>query len=241
MLELHQFRHSALCLKVRMVLQAKGLTYRTVEITPGIDQISIFLLSGQRQVPVLVDGDTVLADSSAIARYLETREPLPALIPTDPQHAAQLHLIEDWADTTLAYASRSALVEAAAKDPELRAALLPEGLPSLVRQAMGTLPAHWIGGFGELLNPGRQANLLASLEQIASAIQVRSWLVGEAMSIADLAVAAQLSLLRFPSSADVSLVGKGVPGFGDHPRLQPLFEWRDQLEFKLMEQSLEEV
>ncbi|HAE30268.1 MAG TPA: glutathione S-transferase, partial [Flavobacteriales bacterium] len=25
MLELHQFRHSAFCLKVRMVLQAKGL------------------------------------------------------------------------------------------------------------------------------------------------------------------------------------------------------------------------
>ncbi|GCE65012.1 glutathione S-transferase [cyanobiont of Ornithocercus magnificus] len=241
MLELHQFRHSAFCLKARMVLQAKGLTYRTVEITPGIDQVSIFLLSGQRQVPVLVDGDAVLADSSVIARYLESREPLPALIPADPQQAAQLHLIEDWADTTLARASSSALVEAAAADPGLRVALLPDSLPNPVRQAMGTLPTSWISNLSGLLNPDKRANLLTSLEQLALAVQVNPWLVGDTMSIADLAVAAQLSLLHFPSSADVRLAGKGVPGLKDHPRLQPLFEWRDQLELKLMERSLEEV
>ena len=60
MLELHQFRHSAFCLKVRMVLQAKGLSYRAVDVSPGIGQLAVFRLSGQRQVPVLVDGDTVL-------------------------------------------------------------------------------------------------------------------------------------------------------------------------------------
>ena len=32
-LELHQFRQSAFCLKVRMVLQAKGLSCRTVDVT----------------------------------------------------------------------------------------------------------------------------------------------------------------------------------------------------------------
>ena len=126
MLELHQFRHSAFCLKVRMLLQAKGLSYRTVEVTPGIGQVAVFRLSGQRQVPVLVDGDQVLADSSAIARYLNQREADPALIPTDPRQAAQMHLLEDWADTTLAAAVRVALVQAAALDPELRVALLPD-------------------------------------------------------------------------------------------------------------------
>ena len=60
MLELKQFRHSAFCLKVRMVLQAKNLKYRVVEIIPGIGQIGIFRLSGQRQVPVLVDGENLL-------------------------------------------------------------------------------------------------------------------------------------------------------------------------------------
>ena len=45
-----------------MVLQAKGLSYRTVDVTPGIGQVAVFRMSGQRQVPVLVDGDVVLAD-----------------------------------------------------------------------------------------------------------------------------------------------------------------------------------
>ena len=67
------------------------------------------------------------------------------------------------------------------------------------------------------------------------------FLVGEAMTLADLAVAAQLSLLRFPQSAGSPLAGRGVPGLSDHPKLQALFHWRDQLELKLMERTLEEV
>ena len=93
MLELHQFRHSAFCLKVRMTLQAKGLSFREVEVTPGIGQIALFRLSGQRQVPVLVDGDDVVADSSAICRHLEALRPDPALIPADARQRAQMHLI----------------------------------------------------------------------------------------------------------------------------------------------------
>ena len=241
MLELHQFRHSAFCLKVRMVLQAKGLSYRTVEVTPGIGQVAVFRLSGQRQVPVLVDGDQVLADSSAIARYLDQREADPALIPTDPRQAAQMHLLEDWADTTLAMAGRTALVQAAALDPELRVALLPDDLPDPVRSVMGAIPGGWVNNVTELVNQGERADLLASLEQLAASVQSTPWLVGDSMTLADIAVAAQLSLLRFPSSAGSALACKGVPGLSDHPKLQPLFAWRDQLEFKLMERTLEEV
>lgn len=241
MLELHQFRHSAFCLKVRMVLQAKGLSYRTVDVSPGIGQLAVFRLSGQRQVPVLVDGDTVLADSSAIARHLEQREPEPNLLPSEPQLAAQVHLIEDWADTTLAAAGRSALVQAAALDPELRVALLPDDLPDPVRSAMGVIPGGWVSTVSELVNQGERAELLSSLEQLAAAVQSNPWLVGPSMTLADLSVAAQLSLLCFPPSSGSQLAGKGVPGLMDHPKLQPLFQWRDQLELKLMERTLEEV
>ena len=241
MLELHQFRHSAFCLKVRMVLQAKGLSYRTVEVTPGIGQVAVFRLSGQRQVPVLVDGDTVLADSSTIARHLEQLEPEPSLLPAAAKQAAQVHLIEDWADTTLAAGGRACLVQAAALDPELRVALLPDDLPDPVRSVMGAIPGRWVNSVSELVNQGERAALLASLEQLAATVESSPWLVGESMTMADLAVAAQLSLLRFPSSAGSSLAGRGVPGLSDHPKLQSLFHWRDQLELKLMERTLEEV
>ena len=241
MLELHQFRHSAFCLKVRMVLQAKGLSYRTVEVTPGIGQVAVFRLSGQRQVPVLVDGDIVLADSSAIARHLERREPSPGLIPMDPRAAAQTHLLEDWADTTLAAGARAALVQAAALDPELRVALLPDDVPDPLRSVMGALPGGWVSNVSELVNQNERAELLASLEQLALSVQCNPWLVGDAMSLADLSVASQLSLIRFPPSSGSALAGKGVAGLSDHPKLQPLFHWRDQLELKLMERTLEEV
>ena len=74
-MELHQFRHSAFCEKVRLVLAAKGLDYTVVEVTPGLGQLELFRLSGQRQVPVLLDGSEVIADSTAIALYLERHHP----------------------------------------------------------------------------------------------------------------------------------------------------------------------
>jgi len=102
MLELHQFRHSPYCLKVRMALAAKKLEYRTVEITPAIGQIDIFQKTGQRKLPVLFDKETTIHDSSSIIRHLEKIEMYPKLIPEDPKQASQAQIIENWADTTLA-------------------------------------------------------------------------------------------------------------------------------------------
>ena len=217
-----------------MALQAKGLSYREVEVTPGIGQIALFRLSGQRQVPVLVNGDDVVADSSAICRHLELLGPEPALIPADPRQRAQMQLIEDWADTTLASAVRAALVQAAADNAELRDVLLPDDVPSPVRQVMSTLPGGWLSSLGELLGQEQRASMLSSLCAVADGLDLNGCLVGDTISLADLAVAAQLSLLRFPASAGELLAGRGVPGISDHPRLQDLFRWRDQLETRLI-------
>ena len=61
-MELFQFRHSAFCEKVRLILAAKGQPYDVREVTPGIGQLELFRLSGQRQVPVLLDGGETIAD-----------------------------------------------------------------------------------------------------------------------------------------------------------------------------------
>ena len=62
-------------------------------------------------------------------------------------------------------------------------------------------------------------------DQLCSLVQVRSHLVGDALSLADLAVMGQLSLLRFPESAGAPLAGRGVPGLADDPQLAPLWAW----------------
>jgi glutathione S-transferase len=232
-MQLHQFRHSAFCEKVRLVLAAKGLSVELIEVTPGIGQIGLFRLSGQRQVPVLVDGETVVADSTAIALYLEQHHPQPALLPEDPALRARVLLLEDWADTALASGVRLALLQAAAADPDLRTALLPEATPAPLRQLVGALPSG-LGALADslgesLLGSGERQQLQRSLDQLAVLVGQGPYLVGSSLSLADLAVAAQLSLLRFPTSSGADLAGKLVPGLGDHPLLEPLFSWRDQI------------
>ncbi|MEX1316592.1 MAG: glutathione S-transferase family protein [Synechococcaceae cyanobacterium] len=232
-MQLHQFRHSAFCEKVRLVLAAKGLDYTVVEVTPGLGQLELFRLSGQRQVPVLVDGAEVIPDSTAIALHLESRHPLPALLPSDPAERARVLLLEDWADTALASGCRLALLQAAAADPVLRAALLPEATPAPLRQLVSGLPGGVMGGMGEaiggVLGQQQRLQLQSNLEQLAALTAAQDHLVGQQLSLADLAVVAQLSLLRFPASSGAPLAGRGVSGIADNPLLGPLFSWRDRI------------
>ncbi len=235
MLELYQFPHSAFCLKVRMALKVKNLSYRIINVTPGIGQIKTFRLSGQRQVPILVDGSNIIFDSTEIVEYLDQNFQGPKLIPEQAKHAAQAHLIEDWADTTLAQASRAELIKAASIDKDLLIALLPNEIQNKLRKVASHLSLDVIKGLTNLVNQEKISNLLTHLEYISNLVKTNRWIVGESISIADIAIAAQLSLIKFPSSSGNLLAGKGSKGFSDNPKLISLFEWRDQLDIELMQ------
>ena len=232
-MELHQFRHSAFCEKVRLLLARKGLDATIVEVTTGVGQLELFRLSGQRQVPVLVDGGEVIPDSTAIALHLEASHPQPPLLPADPVARARVLLLEDWADTALARGARLALLQAAAADPVLRAALLPEATPAPLRDLVGALPGGLIGSAAEamrdLLGPCELRQLHRSLEQLSLLVTQRPYLEGDGLTLADIAVVAQLYLLKFPVCAGAPLAGRGVEGIADNPVLEPLFAWRDRL------------
>ena len=226
-MELYQFRHSAFCEKVRLLLSAKQLSYRVIEVTPGIGQVELFRLSGQRQVPVLKDGADVVADSTTIAQFLEEAYPEPPLIPEQSGARALALLLEDWADTSLATGVRMALLQAASHDPILRKALLPSATPAPLKGLVGAMPADLLGGVGQVFGRGSREQLLASLEHLSQLVREDDHLVDDVLSIADLAVAAQLYHLKFPASAGVELRQRGVPGIVDNPLLEPLFSWRD--------------
>ena len=53
-------------------------------------------MSGQSLVPVLVDGDEVVADSPVIIGLLEQRFPEPPLYPSDEARRAEVELFVDW-------------------------------------------------------------------------------------------------------------------------------------------------
>ncbi len=219
-----------------MVLAAKGLKYRVVNITPGIGQLEIFQLSGQRQVPVLTDEESVFTGSRTIVRYLEKLQPEPKLISDNPKEAGIINLIENWADTTMAKACKQALFQAISLDDELRECLIPSEVPNEIKKLINKLPYGILNNVSGFLNQREKVEFLSNLENLTMMVESNRWLVGDSMSFADISIAAQLSLLRFPKSAGANLSGKGCPGLSDNPSLEKLFVWRDQLENSLFEE-----
>jgi glutathione S-transferase len=95
MLRLYRFRHSTNVARVALALAHKGLEVESVEIDPA-DRAPVRELSGQDLVPVLVDGDQVITDSTRILHHLEERRPQPPLFPADPAARAEVEIFLDW-------------------------------------------------------------------------------------------------------------------------------------------------
>ncbi|MEO8546963.1 MAG: glutathione S-transferase family protein [Sphingomicrobium sp.] len=87
--------------KVLACLELKGLGYRVDPITPFYGNDEFARLSPLRRIPVLVDGDVVLSDSSVICAYLEEAYPATSLLPSDPKDRARARWLEEYADTRL--------------------------------------------------------------------------------------------------------------------------------------------
>ncbi len=233
MLELHQFRHSPYCLKVRMALAAKKLEYRTIEITPAIGQIEIFQKTGQKKLPVLFDKETTIHDSSSIIRHLEKIEIEPKLIPEGLKEASQAQIIENWADTTLANSIKIVFLEELTKDPKLFSSLFFNEISDSMQKLLFNIPATIAGQISGFINQKEKESLKSNLEYLSNLIDQENFLIGEKLSIADISVASHLSLLKFPNSSGENLTGKGCSLYINDPSLQNLFKWRDLIEDQL--------
>ncbi len=233
MLELHQFRHSPYCLKVRMALAAKKLAYRKVEITPAIGQIDIFQKTGQKKLPVLFDNETTIHDSSSIIRHLEKIEIEPKLIPEDLKEASQAQIIENWADTTLAKSIKIVFLEELTKNPILISSLFSKEISDPMQKILFNIPTKIASQMSGLINQKEKESLKLNLEYLSNLIDKENFLIGEKLSIADISVASHLSLLKFPNSSGENLAGKGCSLYINDPGLQNLFYWRDLIEDQL--------
>ncbi|OKH23906.1 glutathione S-transferase family protein [Chroogloeocystis siderophila] len=239
MLELYQFELSQYSEKVRLILDFKGLAYRKIEVTPGVGQLELFRLTGQRQVPVLKDGNQYIADSTQIAKYLERKYPDRPIIPSDPKQRAMCWLIEEWADESIGIKSRKALFGALTKSESYRKSLLPMATPDVVKTLIGVVPNDVLKvlgfsvGYGPDVVKSAEEDLKQDLEALCLLLAENPYLVGDQPTLADLAVAGLAMLLKFPDGPylelPATLKGKGIPGLGDNIAYQPFFEWRDRL------------
>src|SRR4051812_13746411 len=87
--------------KVLACINLKGLAYEVDPITPFFGNDEFRRLSPLCRIPVLIDGDFSVSDSSVICAYLDEAYPGHPLFPTDPQDRARARWFEEFADTRL--------------------------------------------------------------------------------------------------------------------------------------------
>lgn len=207
---LYQYEISPFCDKVRRVLNLKGIPFRVENLSLAQTAAGkLKKLNPAGKVPVLdLDGERI-CDSTDIIEAIEARYPEPALIPEDPRQAAQVHILEDWADESLYFYevylrfavpenARRWAAEAAKEDGAvmrwLGSRLAPVALSRLAReQGIGRKPATVI-----LRDLHRH---FRSLEHMLEG----DWLVGERISLADIAVYVQCHCIAVTPEGQAAL------------------------------------
>ena len=239
MLELYQFELSQYSEKVRLILDYKELEYRTIEVTPGIGQMELLQKSGSRQVPVLKDGSTYIADSTEIAFYLDRKYPEKPLLPEEPVARGQCLLMEEWADESIGIKGRKAFIGALNQNQTFRTAMLPQETPGLVKNLVGAIPGEFLDvlgmgvGFGGDAVKEAKKGLKQDLEALSLILANQPYLIGDSPTLADLAVAGLSMIIKFPEGSYLNipeqLKGRGIPGLADNPAYETFFTWRDRL------------
>jgi glutathione S-transferase len=206
-IRLHQFEVSPFCDKVRRILHVKRQPYEVVEVPVTRTFQHMRRLSRIGKLPCLEIDGTVVADSTDIARVLEERFPEPPLLPADPRDRALCHVLEDWADESLYFYEMALRFTI----PENARRFVPELLkhdPGWVRPLLGPLVPRMMTRLTRTQGVGRKprAMLARDVERHVEALDAllsgsatadaRDWLVGDALSLADLAVFAQLTCIR---------------------------------------------
>ena len=154
----------------------KGVEFEHVPVPPRSDDPDFQACSPFGKVPALRDGDYCLADSTAIIQYLEAKYDGPTLIPTDAEARGKVIWYDEFADTIL----------------------LGAGIPIFFNRVVARF-------FGQ--EPDESAAITAEkeamppvLEYLEGAIE-GDWLVGDGLTLADLAVAAPFKNLEYGRAA----------------------------------------
>ena len=100
-MKLYGFPLSPFVRKVLVVAQEKGLAVDVVPVNPMQPSEEFLAASPYGKIPAIDDDGFKLADSTAIAVYLDARYPDPALLPADPQARARAVWFDEVADTVV--------------------------------------------------------------------------------------------------------------------------------------------
>lgn len=167
----------------------KGIALEHKPLGLGADDPDFLAASPFRKIPGFRDGDFGISDSSAIVHYLEARHPEPVLIPAEPEARARTIWFDEFADTILMSCGAKMFFNRVVAPRFLGR---PGDLETADKAERDELPP-----------------LLDYLERVAP--PRGGFLVGEAITLADIAVASPF--------ANLSYMGVAVDE-GRHPRVK---------------------
>lgn len=154
-------------------LGEKGVEFELKGVGIGDPDPGFRAASPLGKMPAMDDEGYLLADSSAIIHYLEAKYPEPALIPADPQARGRVIWWEEFGDTELAACSGRIF---------FNRIVLPK----------------FLGRDGDLAAADRAEaeELPKLLDYLESALPASGFLVGDRLTLADLAVVSPLMNFR---------------------------------------------
>jgi glutathione S-transferase len=189
---LHHYPTSLFAEKARLLLGFKGLSWRSVQISPVMPKPDLTALTGgYRKTPVLQVGADIYCDTALIARRLEQEKALPAFFPEGQEMIAAT--FADWADSVVFQHAVSLVFQ-----PESIAVRFGAMPPQAIKAFIADRAALFSGGSATRLSAEQARHqwptLMARLEQQLQREQ-GDFLLGEP-SIADFALAHSLWFLK---------------------------------------------
>ena len=222
MIKLYQFPCSHFCEKARWALEYKRVAYRPVNLLPGFHLKPMRKLAAKSNLPVLVDEDTVVQESSAIITYLDTKFPSPILTPHEAQAASAALDWERYLDEHIGVSLRLWFYHHALPDRDLGLRFLLQGTTwprsALFKLVYPKIREKMLQFMNINADTARQAEeqLLAALDRLDEALNGRGFLVEDSFSRADLTACALLAPWCLPPE------GQAIP--------KSLLETRNRLE-----------
>jgi glutathione S-transferase len=176
---LHHYLTSPFSEKVRLILGAKKLPWKSVFIPPIMPKPEVEVLTGgYRKTPFLQIGADMYCDSALIADVLEHLQPEPTLYP-EPEKGLS-RILAQWADTTLFWASMAWNLQ-----PKGAAEVFAKAPPEALK-AFGEDRGKMSAGNMTRLRPADATSAYKSyLRRLSDMLDDKPFLLGEVPSIAD--------------------------------------------------------
>lgn len=208
-MEVWQFRLSMFPEKVRWALDYKGIPYILRSVLPGPHAAQLLLRFGQKEMPVMTQGDVTVKGSAAIIDYIEQLAPQAPLYPHDPILRQQALELQQWFGEC-GPSVRRAFFYGFLAETDYAASLFSTGYPAWARQLYRkTFPVtRSIMQMDMHISQGSaaegQQRIQEVLDFIASRCGPEGYLVGDQFSVADLAAATLLFCLVLPKQYPVA-------------------------------------